>query len=81
MSSGALTVREALVRDRVRKYYDMARAGGEVNCHEAAGLLGFSCYTTLQNRLRRPNAFTLGELETIAGVMNITLEELIGEEA
>lgn len=66
--------REAICR-RIRHYYDdLTRERGY---ESAAATLGFGCPHTLLNRMRKPSALTLAELQSIASAMNISLATLL----
>ena len=45
--------------------------------HASAAALGVP-YVTLWRRMRYPEDFTLGELQTIANVLNVSLPALLG---
>lgn len=75
----APTMRERQMTDiarRIRHHYDDARRERGIDCHTAAQSYGMK-YDTLNNHLRNPALFTLGELSAIANTMNISLAALV----
>lgn len=71
--------RAQIVKSRISGYYDSLREDQGKGCYEAAKALGFPCYATFTNRMRRPGKFTLDELEGVANAVGISVERLIGD--
>ena len=70
-------------RDAVVRAIDSYIAAGKRNGrdrHAAAATLGVA-YVTLWRRMKYPEDFTLGELQTIANVLNVSLPALLGGQA
>lgn len=58
--------------------YMMKRTRDGVDCSTAAAALGFK-YSTLRDRRKRPETFTIGEIQRIANTLNVTIPTLLGE--
>lgn len=58
--------------------YMMKRTRDGVDCNTAAAALGFK-YSTLRDKRKRPETFTVGEIQRIANTLNITIPTLLGE--
>ena len=58
--------------------YMMKRTRDGVDCATAAAALGFR-YSTLRDRRKRPETFTIGEIQLIANALNVTIPTLLGE--
>lgn len=67
---------DAIVR-AVDGYFAECRRAGR-DRYEAAASLGIP-YTTLRRRTMSPESFTLGELQSIANTLNLSLPSLLGE--
>ena len=70
-------------RDAVVRAIDGYIAAGKRNergSRASAAALGVA-YVTLWRRMKYPEEFTLGELQTIANVLNISLPALLGGQA
>ena len=65
------------IRDAV-DIYMMKRARDGVDCNTAAAALGFK-YSTLRDKRKRPETFTVGEIQRIANTLYITIPTLVGE--
>lgn len=65
------------IRDAV-DIYMMKRARDGVDCNTAAAALGFK-YSTLRDKRKRPETFTVGEIQRIANTLNVTIPTLLGE--
>lgn len=65
------------IRDAV-DIYMMKRARDGVDCNTAAAALGFK-YSTLRDKRKRPETFTIGEIQRIANTLNVTIPTLLGE--
>ncbi len=66
---------DAIAR-RIRHHYsDILKERG-LDCRTAANSMGVP-YDRLNNRMKSPSAFTLGELYAIANAMNISLSTLV----
>lgn len=65
------------LRDAVDVYL-MRRTRDGVDCITAAAALGFK-YSTLRDRRKHPETFTVGEIQRIANTLNVTIPTLLGE--
>lgn len=65
------------IRDAV-DIYMMKRTRDGVDCNTAAASLGFK-YSTLRDKRKRPETFTVGEIQRIANTLNVTIPTLLGE--
>lgn len=69
------------VAKRIQHYYDDTRRERKLDCYTAARAMGLS-YDTMLRKISNPSRFTLGELQSVANAMNISLFTLIsGKEA
>ena len=68
--------RDAIVR-AVDGYFAECKRSGRDYLHTAAAL-GVP-YATLRRRTHAPETFTLGELQSIANTLNVSLSTLLGE--
>lgn len=65
------------IRDAV-DIYMMKRTRDGVDCNTAAAALGFK-YSTLRDKRKRPETFTVGEIQRIANTLNVTIPTLLRE--